>query len=197
MHNDDLTWSPMSGNAFRAATLATVLPIPEDSFPEIGADMYLVNTTALVAPVFNLDSSGGRYRLHDSNWHARTCHTAELSSRTLALSRATHKHLETFARRFDLPLPKSGVGSGSLTLRAHRMITTMASEGSAVTRRLTLLGLAAGGIRTAYQRRDRPLTIRLKYATWFIAMTLVPCKAAKRIVEQLFPPLITDGPNAR
>jgi cellulose synthase/poly-beta-1,6-N-acetylglucosamine synthase-like glycosyltransferase len=196
-HNDDLSWSPMSGNAFRASTLRAVLPIPDAYYPEIGADMYLTNTTALIAPVVSMDWVGGRYRLHDRNWHVRIRHTAELSTRTLALSRATHVHLEQVARRMGLTLPDGGVGSRSLTFRAHEVIETMASETFQVQRRKHLTRLAASGAWTALRRQDRPWSIRLMYAAWFIAMAMVPRAGAGWVVERLFPPLVNPRRAAR
>src|SRR5581483_9535800 len=49
-HPDDIPWQPTSGNAYRATTLATLLPIPEAPY-RISADHYLNNLSALAGRV--------------------------------------------------------------------------------------------------------------------------------------------------
>ena len=87
-YNDDLAWSPMSGNAYPVGVLDKILPIPEADYPEIGADLYLLNLAPLFGPVVSLPSPGGSYRVHDANADFRCSVDLDRSRRIVRLSEA-------------------------------------------------------------------------------------------------------------
>src|SRR5262249_12374307 len=55
-----------SGNAWSAAVLKKILPVPEEEF-RLCADGYLVTVAPFHGPVVSLDESLGAYRLHGAN----------------------------------------------------------------------------------------------------------------------------------
>ena len=66
----DAAWLPTSGNAFSAAALRRILPIPEDDY-RLCADWYLVHVSSLVGPVAAIDAPLARYRVHGANGFTR------------------------------------------------------------------------------------------------------------------------------
>ena len=50
----DMTWMPTSGNAFAAAVLRQIMPVPRE-YGRVGADWYVSQVTPLFGPVVFLD----------------------------------------------------------------------------------------------------------------------------------------------
>ncbi len=186
-HPDDLPWASMSGNAFPRWVLSCVMPIPTDDYPEIGADMYLLNVTPLFGPVVSLDEIGGCYRVHDRNAYHRTHLDLDQTRLTITLSVATHRHIARLATIAGIPCnPGAAIGDRSLTLLAHRMISRKLAPSRHPLAGDTVRSICVAGVKAAVSRHDRPLLMRLAYAGWHLAMVLAPVPVARRLATLPF-----------
>jgi glycosyltransferase involved in cell wall biosynthesis len=170
-YGDDIPWLPTSGNAFRRAALAQIMPLPAGDYP-ICADYYLLNLSALVGPVLALDVVGGEYRAHGANADYAAGLALERSRRTIRLSRQTHEHIRQ--RAASLAPRPARVAPGGVSYIAHRLLSLRlepAAHPIPGERRLPLL---AEGIRVALRRTDRPWPLRLAYGVWLLAVALAP-----------------------
>jgi cellulose synthase/poly-beta-1,6-N-acetylglucosamine synthase-like glycosyltransferase len=178
--NDDLAWAPMSGNAYRADVLQSILPIPIGDYPDVGADLYLINMSTMHGPVRSLTQIGGGYRVHGANADYRNGLDADRSKRIVLLSETTHRHLAVEARRLGIDERRiSEIGCGSLTLMAHRMIVARLGAPPAPTRER--MRLAVMGWRSAWRRSDVSLHRRAAYCGWLGAMAIAPKVLARSI----------------
>jgi glycosyltransferase involved in cell wall biosynthesis len=183
---DDLAWAAMSGNAFSAAVLRHVMPIPVARFPTVGADVYLLNVTPLFGPVLSLDAVGAHYRVHGKNAYHRDQLDLQHLRRMTCWSEATHAEIRRLAT--DLGLDPPAVGARSLTWLASRMIVLRLDPQGERRRGDTRLRLGLAGVSAAVRRRDRPWGVRLRYAGWFAAMPLAPRPLARWLARSfLFP----------
>lgn len=183
---DDLAWAAMSGNAFSAAVLKRVMPIPVERFPTVGADVYLLNVTPLFGRIMSIESVGAHYRVHGRNAYHRDQLDLQQLRRMACWSQSTHAEIRRLAT--DLGLAPQAVGSRSLTFLASRMILLRLDPQDERRRGDTRLRLGLSGLSTVVRRRDRPWGVRLRYTGWFAAMSLAPRPLAERLARRfLFP----------
>jgi glycosyltransferase involved in cell wall biosynthesis len=186
---DDLAWAAMSGNAFPAWVLRRIMPIPTTAFPDVGADVYLLNVAPLFGPVASLDAVGAHYRVHGKNAYHRDALDLRQIRRMIGWSEATHRAIHRFAADSDLlALGSASIGEQSLTLLAQRMISIRLDPAGHLVAGDTRCRLGAAGIAASVRRRDRSLKFRLLYAGWFAAMPFAPRPVARRLSRSfLFP----------
>jgi len=119
---DDLTWQPMSGNAFAADVLRRILPMPTKGY-EKSADYYLLNLSTAHGEVLALDRPGGSYRLHSRNSYRTTAWTLHGIRLVLVRTELTHRLLvEQLAAVDPARAPASVDQLRSVTVAAHAMI---------------------------------------------------------------------------
>jgi GT2 family glycosyltransferase/O-antigen/teichoic acid export membrane protein len=178
---EDLPWLPTSGNAYRAAVLRCLMPIPPDEF-RILADFYLSHLSALYGPLVALERVGASYRVHGANHHEPSRRAVDMRLVRQALQHwdRVHAHLRRHARRLDLPLPERTL---SVTLLANRLISLRLEPQTHPIPGDSRLRLAFLAGRAILRRFDSPLRRKLIYAGWFAAMLLAPRRWAERLGE--------------
>jgi hypothetical protein len=182
----DLSWMATSGNAFRLASLHTVLPVPEADY-RIAADWYLVHTSALLGPVVSLAEAGASYRVHGGNNYEPQKPTLDLDHvrQNILLAETTAAHLARIADQLDLDRPErilsvSQTGNRMVSLRLDPERHPVRPDG-----RIAALGSALTAVR---RRFDISWPERLVFVGWFAAMAVMPRRLARRLaLRYLFP----------
>jgi glycosyltransferase involved in cell wall biosynthesis len=181
---DDIPYPPTSGNAFAAAALRRLLPMPEAPYTRL-ADVYLVALASLLGPVARLDDLGGRYRFHTRNLHYGAGCDLERIRATVRATSATHEHLTRVAASL-------GIADGrdfrfaSVTDLAQRLVSRRLEPAAHPIASDRPAALAARGVATALTRSTMPFRRRLTYAAWFTATALAPRRVAHELAERLF-----------
>jgi hypothetical protein len=182
----DLVWMATSGNAFRAAALRRILPIPERDY-RIGADWYLVHLMTLLGPVASLEEVGASYRLHGANRDEPQAPRLDLAQlrQSIALADSTSHRLLRLAGELDLPRPERVLSIADLANRMISLRLDPARHPVAADRRLRLARDAA---RAARRRDNVRAPMRLLFVAWFAAMAVAPRPLARRLAASfLFP----------
>ena len=177
-----------SGNAFPAAVLDRVLPMPEREY-RVNADWYLQHLTPLLGPVVALGQVGALRRVHGANAYEQAATAAvDLGHvrETIRAAAATRGAIETLAD--ELGLARAPGPLLSVSDAANRMISLcLDPAGHPVPgdERLRLLRL---GMRAAGRRSDVRAVMWAAFAGWFAAMTIAPRPLARRLARWfLFP----------
>ncbi len=186
----DMTWMATSGNAFSAAVLRRILPMPEKDF-RILADFYLAHIAPLFGPVVALDRVGAYYRVHGANRFAAAGPTLDLERIRLLLdySNRTQVYIDKFACQLGL----SGEAGRqkeprSVSLLANRLISYKLDPRGHPFRQDSARRLCVSGVAACLARSDLGLAMRLLLATWFVCMACAPRKAARWLAEKfIFP----------
>jgi hypothetical protein len=171
-------WTPTSGQAFSAAVLRTLFPLPAHVLRH-GADDYLLPTTAMRGAVVSLRDAGGFYRVHGANDSLN----AELDIASLRRHIVRTSALHPYIREVALA---SGLHDYPVSLRDVRALTTLNER--IVSRKLeperhplpddTLTALALQGIAAASTRPDTGPVGRALHAAWFASMAVAPRRVA-------------------
>ncbi len=184
---DDLPWAAMSGNAFPRWVLQLITPIPTDSYPGIGADMYLLNVTPLFGPIVSLDEIGGYYRAHGRNAFHRSRLDLAQTRLLISLSIATHREMARLAPVAGLACDsRERIGQHSLTLLAHRMISKKLDPNEHPIASDTLPGICLAALKAAAARHDRSPLARAAYAAWHLLMAISPTPLARNLAALPF-----------
>ncbi len=187
-HPDDIPYPPASGNAFAAWALRRVLPMPEEDY-RLLADVYLLNLVPLLGPVEALEGTGGRYRVHEGNWHYASTLRLDRVRATLRVTHATHFHMKTLAESLGVTgLPEPDRDDRSLVFLTHRLVSRKLDPQSHPFPGDSLSGLASRGARAALRRADLSLGLRLLYPAWVLAMALAPRRPATWLAKQMLYP---------
>ena len=178
---DDLAWPPTSGNAFAAWALHTVMPLRVDD-ERVDADHDLHTLIPLLGPVASLPDIGGSYRVHGANAAARQAVDVDRSRGILRRTLRSHTALAELAANLGYP----PADPRSVTTVAHRLVSLrLGGPGHPIpgdSRRRAL----EDGLRAAGGRFDVPVRRRAAYAVWFIAVTLGPRSAVRRLADAAF-----------
>ena len=185
----DVTRMATSGNAFAAAALEHLLPIPETVYRPAGVDWYLCPLAALFGRVVFLDTIGGGYRLHgaNSNWYERPCQVVDLVGirRDLELMTATAAYIHTFARQAGLQPPREIT---SVCYVANRLLSLKLDPASHPISGDTLWRLLVLGALASLRRFDVHWCMRLMFMGWFALVALAPRSLVQVLAEFfLFP----------
>jgi hypothetical protein len=181
---DDIPYPPTSGNAFSAAALKRILPMPEREYRGLGADVYLLHLASLLGEIGRLEGIGGRYRVHGRNVHFRAGLDLDSVRSTIRTTRATHAHLAELASSLGLAESGSG-GWSSVTDLAQRLVSRRLEPESHPIAADRPVRLAFSGAAAALGRRDLDPSRRLLYAVWFLTAAVAPSPAVRWLGEQL------------
>jgi glycosyltransferase involved in cell wall biosynthesis len=180
----DLTWMATSGNAFAAAALRRVMPVPEAEFAHCG-DWYLNHLTALLGEIVSLQEVLGGMRIHGSNSYEMGNTTLDLDQlrRTISYSLATRRHLRRLATELELPLRSGPILS--VADLANRMISLKLEPDAHPLAHDRVSRLVIGGTAAALRRFDIRWEMKLLFMGWFAAMAVAPRRPA-RFLARLF-----------
>jgi hypothetical protein len=183
----DLPWAAMSANAFSAAVLRRIMPVPVERYDQAGADWYLAHVASLYGEVSALDDVCGLYRIHGANRYATMGGGLDLDKirHSVRYAAATSLSLQEFADRLRFARPDRILSvsdvAGQLTLRkldAGRYEDSSESVAA-------LVGL---GLRAAARRFDVDWPVKLMFMCWFLVMALAPQPVARMLAEAFFVP---------
>jgi hypothetical protein len=181
---DDMPYPPTSGNAFSAAALRTLLPMPEGPYTRL-ADVYLLSLAPLLGPVARLDDVGGQYRAHTRNLHYGAGCDLDRVRATIHATSVTHEHVARLATLLGI-LDGQEPRFASVTDLAQRLISLRLEPAAHPIASDRVARLAASGAAAALRRSDMALTRRLMYAMWFAAAALAPRRVTRELAEDLF-----------
>lgn len=185
---DDVMRMATSANAFPAAVLRQVMPIPEPEY-RAGADTYLAHVTPLFGPVISLGENGAYYRVHGANGYEVTSLNMDRIRRNITHARQTHTYIQRFADQLGLP-SRRGRANDILAVSfvANRMTSLKLAAAQHPVRTDRLWRLSVLGVKAAFRRFDVPLVMKLVFAGWFVVMLLAPRPLAWWLAEQFFFP---------
>lgn len=187
---DDLPWLPTSGNAYAAAVLRQIMPIPVAEF-RILADYYLSHVTPLFGPVIAIDAVGAHYRVHGANHYARDGAPLDLAQvrRTVTHWQAAHVYVHHYAEALQLPgRPATPAEVLSVALIANRLISLKLEPTLHPVPGDSVGGLLRLGWRAAARRFDVSVTLRLLFRLWFALMAAAPRPVAQVLAERFLAP---------
>ncbi len=188
LYADDIPWLPTSGNAFSADMLRRIFPIPEDAY-RICADFYLSNLSPLFGRVISLAETGGYYRVHGSNHHAKAQLDLQQTRQIIVRTRQTHGHIRDHAQRLGLTdTLGEGVAALSTTFVANRLVSLRLDHAQHPIAGDNRFALARRGVRAAWRRPDLPLLARVMYMAWFLLAAVAPQRAVPSLADQFFFP---------
>jgi glycosyltransferase involved in cell wall biosynthesis len=172
--NNYAWWPPMTGNAFSARTLRSIMPMPEEPF-WLAADYYLVRAATLCGPIRSLDEVGAHYRMHGANAYLSSGLDLEQTRTQIRLINDAHDVLKQFAAkiRFD-NFPSSASDAWDLRFFALRMASLRLDPAGHPLPGDGLLFLARRGVTAALRQTQRTVAFRCAAAAWFAAMILSP-----------------------
>jgi hypothetical protein len=176
----DLARPATSGNAFSAAVLRRIAPIPTAG--RTAADWYVVYVAALFGPVGAIDEPLGRYRVHGANEHARGAGSLEFDHirTTIEKTRRAKGYLAEAA-------PRAGVAwdsrDASMCEVADRAISVKLDPERHPIEGDSLSGLVALGTRAAVRRFDVGIGMKVAFAGWLACLAIAPRPLARRLAE--------------
>ncbi len=182
---DDIPWPETSGNAFSAAVLREVMPVPEDVYP-ICADYYLSNVSALFLPVVSLEQAGGYHRRHGSNLHTVKGLDLEQTRRIISLTIATHAYIELFVKRLGLTWTRARpYRLLSVSFVAHRLISLRLDPSHHPISDDTALRLLWQGLIAGMLHSQSSFAKRMLYVAWVMLVAVIP-KPMVRVMGDAF-----------
>lgn len=191
---DDLPWLPTSGNAFCAAVLRRIMPIPEAEY-RILADFYLSHLTPLFGPVAVLPAVGAQYRVHGGNNYEVTGLDLAQIRRTIVHWRQTHGYLQRFAASLGLVDPAAPPAILSVAYAASRLASLKLDPAQHPIPGDTVWVAVHEGTAAALQRFDIAPPLKGLFVAWFAAMASAPPPIARRLAALFFIPERRRGVN--
>jgi glycosyltransferase involved in cell wall biosynthesis len=175
----DLAWLPTSAYAFRRATLAPILPIPEDVY-RIGADWHLVHLSTLLGTVATIEEPSCSYRVHGANNYEPNAARVDLDQirASIGYGQRTSSDLLRLADEVGLPHPRRILSIGDLS---RRMISLRLDPERHPVPGDTRPGLIRDSIGAVRRRANASLPARLAFPLWFAAMAAAPRPLAHRL----------------
>lgn len=181
-------WAPTSGQAFRAATLRRIFPLPENEHRH-GVDYFLQPVVAMMGHVVSIDEVHASYRIHGSNDSLRDGLDLDVLRSHLARARDIHPHLYRMAAATGLDgYPSDVADLLDVALLTERMTSLrLGPEQHPIDgdRRAKVAHL---GLRAALGRPDVAAWARVLQAAWFLAMLVVPRPMANWAATRLLYP---------
>jgi hypothetical protein len=183
----DLVWLPTSGNAFRAAELRRIMPIPEREFRS-SADWYLVHLMPLLGDVASLEDVCASYRVHGGNSYELADSELDLRHvrQAIVYSDATRHALAGLIDELGLEPPYERILSVSelsnrlVSLRLEPELHPFAEDRVS---RLTL-----DGVRAASRRTDVSWPMKALYSAWFLTAAVAPRRLTRELSALLLFP---------
>jgi len=190
----DLPWAAMSANAFSAAVLRQIFPIPAERYGKAGADWYLAHVASLFGEVRAIDDVCALYRIHGANQYARAEAALDLDHirHSVRYADVTREYLQNFADRLGIERPStilsvSDVANRLTSLRLEPALHPLPGE--------TRAGLLGRGLLAAARRFDVRWPMKTLFMAWFVAMAVAPRRAARSLAERFFFPDKRQGLN--
>jgi hypothetical protein len=182
----DLTWMATSGNAFPAAVLRQIFPIPEETYGPVGADWYLSHLTPLFGPVISMEEVGAYYRIHGANHYEATRLDLGQVRQSIKYMRLTSIYIKRIATELGLR-PRAGEIL-SVSYIANRLVSLKLDP-----RYHPVSGDSSGrlwwaGVTATLRRSDITLLLKLMFLAWFTAMSLAPRPLSGWLAEKFFLP---------
>ena len=180
----DIPWMPTSANAFRAAVLRQVMPVPAE-YGRVGADWYVAQVTPLFGSVIFLDWIGAHYRVHGQNNYEQASGGIDMRQmrQTIHYARCTHRYVQHYAAQMGLLARETDGEDMSVAALANRFISLKLSpadhpyDGDSPGRLLWL------GIKASLRRFDVAWPMRLLFTAWFAALACTPARLAQPVAE--------------
>ncbi len=190
----DIPWLPTSGNAFRAAILRRVLPIPDSKHSRCGADWHLIHLTALLGPVASLEEIGAAYRVHGANSYEPQEQRLDLAHlrETIGYAAATSHELERLADELGLQRPQRILSVADL---ANRLLSRRLEPALHPLPGDSVPGIVVDGVRAARRRFDVAAPMRLAFVAWFALAAVAPRPLVRWLGELLTFPARRGGLN--
>ena len=173
-------WQPTSGNAFAAAALRQVLPMPEADY-RISADAYLAGVVPLCGAVRSTDAVAGSYRIHGASSFTSVAVDAQYFRSQIQRQVVAHEHAREVAARLGVHLPEDvraprdaaflGFRLASLLLDAQGHPIPGDRRGNLVLR----------GVTASLANPQLAWPNRLRRAAWFAACGVAPPATARRL----------------
>jgi GT2 family glycosyltransferase len=173
----DLGRIATSGNAFSAAALERVMPIPEREFAR-SADWYLQHTIPLLGEVISVEDVCACYRVHDANSYELAHAALDVNHvrQSVRYAAATRRHLRRMAGELGLALPPGPILSVSDL--ANRLVSLKLEPDAHPLSGDRVASLTVGGMIAAVRRFDVRWPMKLMFIAWFAAMACAPRRAA-------------------
>lgn len=180
-------WPPSSANAYDAAALREVLPIPEPEYRG-SCDSYLSELVPYLGLVVNIDLIGVGYRFHDSNDYFGTQVDAAWARTKMARLVNNHHRAVEITARLGLTVPPADpleildvalLGFRMASIRLDPAGHPFADDRP---RRLATAGVRASLTNPMLTRRDRIIR-----PIWFLLTGFLPGRAATAVVRRFVP----------
>lgn len=186
----DLPWMATSGNAFSAAVLRQILPIPEAPYGRVGADWYVVHLSRLFGPVAFLEGIGALYRVHANNNYESSEPVLNFAQmrQTVTYSQLTMGYLAHYAQKLGLAAQENSDDILSVSYIANRLALYKLAAAQSPIRGESLLKLLCLGIVAAWRRSDMSWLVRMMFCVWFLVVAIAPPSLARWLCELFFFP---------
>lgn len=180
---------PTSGNAFSAAALRRLLPMPEAEY-RIVADEYINNLVPLLGDIVSLHQVGALYRMHGNN---NFCKPIEGMEEPERLRRNLQINLETRDRQKALfnklySPPLQNIGAWEIAYLKTRVTSLKLDPYNHPLPTDRLLPLCLKGCIAAFISPYMRLRGRCLFIFWFLVMSVIPVSKAKSFTEILLYP---------
>lgn len=178
--------SPMSGNAYRRATLNPVFPIPNE-YKTTADDYLMISTPFYAGKLAGINESIGAYRVHDSNQWALTAVSGSRFRRFVNHDRQNFALLQQRAKALNLDVPVdleqrslgriwSRLASLRLEPEAHPVETDQ------------VVSLVTWGLIALWKFSNHNLPKRLIYSALFLWVGFTPVPLARLGITWLYAP---------
>lgn len=176
--------SPGSGNAYRRAALAPLLPLPADPDDRHGADYFLLYGVSLLGNIATCDTVLARYRVHDrpgalsfGNAHKKPDSAERRSLRIAAwLEARLGVHITPPDTTRDFSLQK--LRYAAVLLSSERYVTRLGAAPAALHRLLPSIAAIA----------DAGFTYRAGLVVWALLVAVMPYRLARKAARYVCNP---------
>lgn len=174
MFPEDIVRMPTSGNAFHAAVLGVIFPMPEEEF-RILADEYVRQLAPLYGGVVSLDYVGALYRMHGSNNYEGNEWDLARIQKELVHMACTHAAIALHADVLHLRqfMPDNGEIL-SVSFVAHRLVSLRLDPTSHPISGDRVLPLYRLGLTAISRRFDITPMMKAFYILWFTGVAFGP-----------------------
>ncbi len=187
LETNEYTWPATSGNAFLAAALHQIMPIPEVLCRGI-PDIHLCNLSPLYGRVISLDRAGALYRVHGRNNYFRSTGSEDLERLRvilIALEDNSKRKKELFRKLYGVDA--SDIGTRSMKDVRGRMISLrLDPKNHPFDESLWTVFVRGCRLALTQPNPDFSKLRRLLYLLWFVGMYLSPSFLAKELAETYF-----------
>jgi hypothetical protein len=177
-------WPAQSGNAYARWALDQVMPVPDDF--QIGCDLYLAETTAVLGPVHSLPEAAGSYRYHDSNtWTTGELDVAKLRQK-IAWTTGSHAHVRTLCARNGVPCPEDPRAALDVAFACVRLASLRLDPTNHPLSDDRRFSLCARAVRSALVHPHHTKRHKAKRIVWILGVTFGDRRTASRLVERFY-----------